>query len=37
MKKRKVMWTKVSGFLAATSLFSFFLLPLATAQQAAPM
>ena len=36
MKKRKVMWTKVSGFLAATSLFAFFLLPLATAQQAAP-
>ena len=36
MKKRKVMWTKVSGFLAATILFSFFLLPLATAQQTPP-
>jgi pilus assembly protein CpaC len=36
MKKRKVMWTKLGCFLAATSLFSFFLLSLATAQQAAP-
>lgn len=36
MKKRKVMWTRVSGFLAATVLFSFFWLPLAAAQQATP-
>ena len=36
MKKRRVMWTRVSGFLAATVLFSFFLLPLAAAQQATP-
>ena len=35
MKKRKVMWTKVSGFLAATVLFSFWL-PLAAAQQVTP-
>ena len=36
MKKRSVMWTRVSGFLAATVLFSFCLLPLAAAQQATP-
>ena len=36
MKKRRVMWTRVSGFLAATVLFSFCLLPLAAAQQATP-
>ena len=30
------MWTRVSGFLAATVLFSFCLLPLAAAQQATP-
>src|SRR5207344_1433982 len=36
MKKRRVMWTRVSGFLAATVLFSFFWLPLAAAQQATP-
>jgi pilus assembly protein CpaC len=36
MKKRRVMWTRVSGFLAATVLFSFGLLPLAAAQQATP-
>jgi len=36
MKKRSVMWTRVSGFLAATVLFSFGLLPLAAAQQATP-
>ena len=26
MKKRKIMWTRVSGFLAATALFSFCML-----------
>ena len=36
MKKRKIMWTRVSGFLAATVLFSFCMLPLAAAQQATP-
>jgi pilus assembly protein CpaC len=38
MKQRSiiVMWTRVSGFLAATVLFSFCLLPLAAAQQATP-
>jgi len=36
MKKRKVMWTRVRGFLAATALFSFCLVPLAAAQQATP-
>src|SRR5215475_13785831 len=36
MKKRKVMWTWVSGFPAATVLFSFFLLPLVAAQEVAP-
>src|SRR5262245_61065338 len=35
MKKRKVMWTKVRSFLAATVLFSFWL-PLAAAQQVTP-
>jgi pilus assembly protein CpaC len=36
MKKRKIMWIRVSSFLAATVLFSFCLLPLAAAQQATP-
>ena len=38
MKQRSiiVMWTRVSGFLGATVLFSFCLLPLAAAQQATP-
>ena len=36
MKKRRVMWTRMSGFLAATVLFSFCLSPLAAAQQATP-
>jgi pilus assembly protein CpaC len=36
MKKRRVMWIMASGFLAASVLFSFFLLPLATAQQVTP-
>src|SRR5215813_1393085 len=36
MKKRKVIWTRVSGFLAATVLFSFFSLRLAAAQQVTP-
>src|SRR5215475_928578 len=36
MKKHKIMWTRVSGFLVATVLFSFFSLPLAAAQQVTP-
>jgi pilus assembly protein CpaC len=36
MKKRRVMWTRISGFLAATVLFLFCSLPLAAAQQATP-
>jgi pilus assembly protein CpaC len=36
MKKRRVVWIMASGFLAASVLFSFFLLPLATAQQVTP-
>jgi pilus assembly protein CpaC len=36
MKQRRVMWIKVSGFIATTVLFSFFWLPLAAAQQATP-
>ena len=36
MKKRRVKWTMVSRSLAATVLFSLFLLPLAVAQQATP-
>ena len=36
MKKRRVKWTTVSRSLAATVLFSLFLLPLAVAQQATP-
>src|SRR5215510_7456208 len=36
MKKRRVMWTMVSSFLAATHLFLFCLLPLAAAQQTTP-
>jgi pilus assembly protein CpaC len=36
MKQCKVMWTRVSGFLAATVLFSFFWLPLIAAQQVPP-
>src|SRR5499426_148239 len=36
MKKHKIMWTRVSGFLVATVFFSFFSLPLAAAQQVTP-
>jgi pilus assembly protein CpaC len=36
MKQRRVMWIRVSGFIARTVLFSFFWLPLAAAQQATP-
>src|SRR6476661_7378338 len=36
MKKRRIMWTRVRDFLAATVLFLFCLLPLAAAQQATP-
>jgi pilus assembly protein CpaC len=36
MKKRRFMWTRISGFLAATVLFAFCLSPLAGAQQATP-
>jgi pilus assembly protein CpaC len=36
MKQCKVMWTRVSGFLTATVLFSFFWLPLIAAQQVPP-
>jgi pilus assembly protein CpaC len=36
MKQRRVMWIRVSGFIATTVLFSFFWLPLAAAQQATP-
>jgi pilus assembly protein CpaC len=36
MKQRRVMWIKVSGFIATTVLFSFFWLPLAAAQQVTP-
>jgi pilus assembly protein CpaC len=36
MKKHKIMWTRVSGFLVATVFFSFFSLPQAAAQQVTP-
>jgi len=36
MKQRRVMWIKMSGFIATTVLFSFFWLPLAAAQQVTP-
>ncbi|HSE89822.1 MAG TPA: pilus assembly protein N-terminal domain-containing protein [Candidatus Binatia bacterium] len=36
MKKHKVMWTRVSGLLASTVLFSFFWLPMVAAQQVTP-
>ena len=36
MKKRRIMWTRMSGFLAATVLLSFCLSRLAAAQQATP-
>jgi pilus assembly protein CpaC len=36
MKQRKIMWTKVSGFLGAIVLFSFFWLPLVAAPQVTP-
>ena len=36
MKKRRIIWTRMRGFLAATVLFSFFWLSLAAAQQATP-
>jgi pilus assembly protein CpaC len=36
MEKRRIMWTRVSFFLAATVLFSFWLSPLVAAQQATP-
>ncbi len=36
MKQRRVMWIKVSGFIATTVLFSFFWLPLAAPQQVTP-
>jgi pilus assembly protein CpaC len=36
MKKRKIMWTRVSSFLTAAALFSFCMLALAAAQQVTP-
>jgi pilus assembly protein CpaC len=36
MKKRKVMWTRVTGLLVTTVLFSFFWLALVAAQQVTP-
>jgi pilus assembly protein CpaC len=36
MRQRKVMWTRVSGFLATSVLYSLLLLPLAAAQQVTP-
>src|SRR4029453_6204216 len=36
MKQRRVVWIKVSGFIATTVLFSFFWLPLPAAQQTTP-
>jgi pilus assembly protein CpaC len=36
MKKRRVIWTRMSSFLVATVLFAFCLSPLAAAQQATP-
>ena len=36
MKKRKIMWTRASSFLAATALFSFCMLARAAAQQVTP-
>ena len=36
MKKRSVMWIKVSGFIATTVLFLFFWLPLVAAQEVTP-